>query len=228
MGDGHRGPLEAVVFDLDGTLIDSAPDLAAAINRLLVREGRREMSLDEVVAMIGDGAPKLVELAFAATGEPIGGRPLAALRASFLEDIEANGAVLTRPYPGVAAVLERLAGAGLRLGVCTNKPGKATRAVLADLGLAGRFSAVLGGDELDGVRKPDPRHLLATLARLGVGPGRAAMVGDTRNDVVAARAAGMGVVVVAFGYARTPPGELGADAVIERFEELPEALRRLA
>ncbi len=228
MASRRPHPLEAVLFDLDGTLIDSAPDLAAALNRLLAGEGRRELSLGEVVAMIGDGAPKLIERAFAATGDGVEGRRLEALRAAFLADYEANGAVLTRPYPGVVETLERLTGEGLRLGLCTNKPGRATRAVLAELGLAGHFGAVLGGDELDGVRKPDPRHLLALLELLGAGPERAAMVGDSENDVAAARAAGLPVIVVAFGYAHAPPGELGAEAVIERFTQLPEALRRLA
>ena len=223
-----RKSLDAVVFDLDGTLIDSAPDLAACINRLMVREGRREVTLGEVKMMIGDGAPKLVERSFAATGAEIEAARRDALNASFLGDIEANGAVLTRPYPGVAETLQHLTEAGLKLGICTNKPRAATLAVLRQLGLADHFPIVVGGDEMNGIRKPDPRHLLATIEHLGAEPGRVMMVGDNGNDVQAARAAQVPVVVVAFGYARMPVEDLGADAVIEHFNQLPEALRRLS
>ena len=133
----------------------------------------------------------------------------------------------SRPYPGVAKTLSELRSAGLRLAVCTNKPAAPSEALLASLGLAEFFSAVVGGDSL-AVRKPDGRHLLATLARLGVAAGRAVMVGDSANDVAVARDAGVAVIVVSYGYGNTAARSLGADAVIDGFADLGRALERLA
>ncbi len=221
--------INAVVFDLDGTLIDSAPDLRTAVNRMLAEKGRRALGLGAVTAMVGDGVHKLVERALTATGDgaPAGGELARATR-RFIEFYEGHGAVLTRAYAGAVEALKCLRGEGYALGICTNKPQGPTREILDALGLGGYFSAVLGGDTLDGVRKPDPRHLLAAVERLGATPDRAVMVGDTENDVAAARGAGIPVIVVAFGYARVPVAELGADAVIGHFDELPEAIRRLS
>lgn len=218
--------IRAVVFDLDGTLVDSAPDLRVAVNRMLAEHGRRALDLDEVIGMIGDGATKLVERALAAGGGPAG--DLAAHTRRFLDLYEGNAADATRPYDGVPETLAALRGAGVVLGVCTNKPEKATLEVLRDLDLARWFTAVVGGDSLDGVRKPDPRALLAAVARLGTSPDHAVMVGDNANDVGAARAAGIPVIVRAGGYSRTPAAELGADAVIDAFADLPAALAAVA
>ncbi len=229
MGGNHSRAIEAVVFDLDGTLIDSAPDLLTAVNRMLAEKRRRALDLGEVTAMIGDGAHRLVERALAATGkETPTARDLARATRRFIDFYEGHGADLTRPYAGAAEALTRLKNEGYALGVCTNKPQGPTREILGALGLEGYFSAVLGGDSLDGVRKPDPRHLLAAVQRLGATPDRAGMVGDNENDVAAARAARVPVIVVAFGYARVPAADLGADAVIEHFAELPAAIRRLS
>ncbi len=221
--------VKAVVFDLDGTLIDSAPDLRAAVNRMLAEQDRRGLDLDEVTAMVGDGVHKLVERALAATGDgaPAAGEIARATR-RFLKFYEGHGAVLTRAYAGAVETLECLRGEGYALGICTNKPHGATCEILGALDLEGYFSAVLGGDTLDGVRKPDPRHLLAAVERLGAAPENAVMVGDTENDVAAARGAGVPMIAVAFGYAKVPVAELGADAVIGHFDELPEAIRRLS
>ncbi len=220
--------IEAVVFDLDGTLIDSAPDLRAAVNSMLAEKGRRGLDLGAVTAMVGDGVHKLVERALAATGkETPTGAEIARATRRFLKFYEGHGAVLTRAYAGAVETLECLRGEGYALGICTNKPHGATCEILGALDLEGYFSAVLGGDTLDGVRKPDPRHLLAVLDRLGATPENAVMVGDTENDVAAARGAGVPMIAVAFGYAKVPVAELGADAVIGHFDELPEAIRRL-
>ncbi len=221
--------IEAVVFDLDGTLIDSAPDLRTAVNRMLAEKGRRTLGLGAVTAMVGDGVHKLVERALAATGKetPTGGE-LARSTRRFLGFYEGHGAVLTRAYAGAVEALKCLRKDGYALGICTNKPHGATCEILGALDLEGYFSAVLGGDSLGGVRKPDPRHLLAAVGRLGAGPENAVMVGDTENVVAAARGAGVPVIAVAFGYAKVPAKELGADAVIGHFDELPEAIRRLA
>jgi phosphoglycolate phosphatase len=220
--------VKAVVFDLDGTLVDSAPDLRVAINKLLGEEGRRSVALDEVIGMIGDGAAKLVERAFRATG----GRPEAEspeqLTARFLAFYEGHATDSTRPYPGVPETLALLREQQWSLGICTNKPERATREVLRDLDLASHFGAIVGGDSIAGVRKPHPRLLLAVLDRLGAAPAEAVMVGDNANDVHAARAAGVPVIVRAGGYTRVPTSQLGADAVIEAFAELPAVLDRVA
>jgi phosphoglycolate phosphatase len=216
----------AVVFDLDGTLIDSAGDLTDAVNRLLAEESRPPLGLAAVKGMIGDGARRLVERALAASGPEAPDAALDGLTARFLGHYEGHGAVLTRPYPGVPETLAALKAAGRRLGVCTNKPGGPTREILAELGLAPFFDAVMGGDETP-ARKPDPIHLLAVAAALGAGAASAVLVGDNENDAAAARAAGMPLILVAYGYARVPLAELPAAAVIARFADLPAALERL-
>ena len=157
-----------LVFDLDGTLVDSVPDLAAALNRLMAARGLPGFALSEVVRMVGDGAGVLVERAFAARGR----RPDAAALAAFLADYGAHAAVYTRAYPGVAETLRALAEAGWILAVCTNKPVAPARTLLAALELDGFFAAIGGGDSFP-VRKPDPGHLLATLHAAGGTPARA-------------------------------------------------------
>ena len=191
------------IFDLDGTLVDSAPDIAAALNRLMARQHLAPFDLTEVTAMIGDGARALVEKAFALRAAPLEEAPIAA----FLGDLEANSAALTRPYPGMVPALETLAAQGWTLAICTNKPMAPTNALLNSLGLAHYFALVLGGDSLS-VRKPDPRHVLAVLERLDMRPARAVMIGDHRNDIQAALGAGVRSIFAAWGY-----GEgMGADA----------------
>lgn len=218
--------IRAVVFDLDGTLVDSAPDLLAAANTMLAELGRRALSLDEVIAMIGDGVAKLVERALAATGGLDGCEP-AAVTQRFVEIYEGHAVDQTRPYPGVTEVLDRLQQQGVALGICTNKPEAATLEVLRDLDLARYFTAVIGGDSLDGARKPDPQPLLTIVHRLGATAAEAVMVGDNANDVQAARAAGMPVIVHARGYTRVPAADLGADAVIDGFADLHRTLQRV-
>jgi phosphoglycolate phosphatase len=215
----------ALVFDLDGTLVDSVPDLAAALNRLLATEGRRRLDLAEVKTMIGDGVSKLIERGLAATG-PVPAEALPALVSRFLADYEANALVTTRPFPGVPETLAALRSLGCALAVCTNKPYAATMAVLEGLRLAGLFEAVVAGDSLL-VRKPDAKPLISALDRIGAGPEAGVMVGDNVNDVATARGAGVPVVLVAYGYSRQPVGGLGADAVIERFDDLPKVLDAL-
>lgn len=217
----------AIVFDFDGTLVDSAADLRRALNILLDGAGLPALPLDAVRRMIGDGVPKLVERGFAAYGRLLDAEALAAATRRFLEIYEPISADNTELYPGVLATLEALAGRGHRLGLCTNKPERATRLILASLGLDRLLSAVVGGDTLP-VKKPRPEPLLAALKGLGHPPGRALMVGDNEHDVATARAAGVAVVAVSYGYARVPLDELDADATIDAFAELPAALERLA
>jgi phosphoglycolate phosphatase len=218
---------EAVLFDLDGTLVETAPDLAAALNHTLRGAGLAELPLVHVRPMIGDGARAMLRRGLTAAGAEPSPERFEALFATLLAHYEAHIADLSRPFPGVVEELERLAEAGLRLGVCTNKPERFSLKLLAALDLARHFQAVVGGDSL-AVRKPHGGHVTGTLARLGVGADRAVMVGDAINDVKSARAAGLPVVLVSFGYTAVPAAELGADLLIDHFAELPQALARLS
>src|SRR5579863_6250403 len=211
----------ALLFDLDGTLVDSVPDLAAALATLLAELGRPPLGIAAVTAMVGDGAAKLVERALAASGA--GGTPLGPALDRFLALYEANATRLTRVYDGVPEGLAVLADAGWRLAICTNKPERATRTVIEALGLAPHFAVVLGGDSLP-PRKPDAGPLLAALDRLGVAPSRAAMVGDHANDVLAARNAGTAAILARYGYGAATLGGLRPDAAIDHFPQLFGAL----
>lgn len=193
------------IFDLDGTLVDSAPDIRAALNRLMLAEGLAPFPLPEVTAMIGDGARALLTKAFDARASNLN----EALLPGFLEDLEANSAVLTRPYPGMVAALEALSAQGWKLAICTNKPIAATTALLAELDLTRHFTLVLGGDSLP-VKKPDPAHVTGVLERLGVPPGEAVMIGDHQNDIRAARGAGVRSVFAAWGYGDGAGADLSA------------------
>lgn len=212
-----------LLFDLDGTLVDSAPDLRAALNEMLRERGRPPLSPLQVRRMIGDGVAALVARALAASGVNIADR---AALSRFLELYEANATRLTRPYPGVPETLTVLRRRGYRMAVCTNKPQRATIAVLQGLELAALFDAVAGGDRF-AVRKPDPGHLLGVIDELRGEPMRTAMIGDNENDAAAARGAGLPLVLMRYGYARGDPAALAADALLDHFPELPSALERL-
>jgi phosphoglycolate phosphatase len=214
----------AVVFDLDGTLIDSVPDLQAALNETLREIGKPPLAQEAVRRMIGDGTAMLVARGLAASG--VAADTLAERLPRFLALYEADPVSRTRPYPDVLQVLANLVAEGRRLAICTNKPQTATLAVLRGLGLDGFFSAVVGGDALP-VKKPDPGHVLGAIAALGATPEEAVMVGDNENDVAAGKGAGVPVVLVRYGYARVPLAELPADIQIDDFASLPAALAAL-
>lgn len=221
--DAESGaPIRAVVFDLDGTLIDSAGELRAALNRALGALGRRPLSRREVTAMIGDGIVRLTERALAATGAPLADQALdhavAMVRDAYAE---------TPPsalYAGARETLADLAGRGIALALCTNKPIDVTRQILDQLGLAALFQAVAGGDSY-ATKKPDPMPVRGLLAQLGVTPAAAAMVGDSSNDILAGRGAGLATVAVTYGYSLIPPHELGADMVVDRLADVTMVLR---
>ena len=219
--------IRAVLFDLDGTLVDSAPDLHTAANMLMMEEGRTSLSLDDITMMIGDGVPKLVERAFQATGAVPEASELADHAERFLELYEPHADDLSVAFPGAVNCLKRLKDMGLPLAVCTNKPYDATMEILGALDLAEPLSCVIGGDSLPGIKKPDPRHLQAALEKLGVAAADAVMVGDNANDVNAARAAGIPVIVCRFGYTKGPAEDLNGDLIIEHFDDLPDAFARL-
>jgi phosphoglycolate phosphatase len=183
----------AVIFDLDGTLIDSAPDIRAALNRVLATRGLPDLSAEAVQGMIGDGAKVLVDRAWAAQGRIAEPADLA----DFLADYEQNSSVETVVYPGLMAALEELTRNGHRLAICTNKPAVATAGILEPLGLQKFFPVVIGGDSTP-YRKPDPRHLAAAVTALGA--SRTVMIGDHDNDMAAARGLGIPSIFASWGY----------------------------
>jgi phosphoglycolate phosphatase len=214
-----------LVFDLDGTLVDSVPDLTDSLNEVLRECGYAgTLSQAEVKPMVGDGMPTLLARAFAARGAS--SAAAAAAYSRYVAIYEAQATRLTRPYPGVVETLAGLRRRGYRSAVCTNKVQRATEIVLRDLGLADFFDAVAGGDRYP-VRKPDPGHLLRLIAELGGSPRHAVMVGDSENDAAVAQAAGVALILMRYGYARSDPATLGAAAVLDDFAELPAALDRL-
>jgi phosphoglycolate phosphatase len=215
-----------IVFDLDGTLVDTAPDIAQTMNVLLARRGRGRLEVGQVRRFVGQGARVLMTRAMAATGETAQDDELAVMFEEFLVHYGANIADHSAPYPGVVAALKKYRAADVIMAVCTNKHEALSRLLLDKLGLSDFFAANVGGDTLE-VRKPDPRHLLETIARAGGTPGSAIMVGDSAIDVAAARTANIPVVGVSFGYTEIPMAEIGPDRLIDHFDQLNAAVADL-
>ena len=206
-----------VIFDLDGTLIDSAPDIREVANAVLAEEGAAPLTLAEARGFVGGGAGIFVERTAEARGLPPERRP--AMLERFLELYEGQGATrLTRPYPGAVEALATLGDRGHALGICTNKPDGPMRRVLADLDLAGPFAALVAGDTLP-VRKPDPAPLRECVARLGGGP--ALFVGDSEIDCETARRAGIAFALFTEGYRRDPLAEVPPAMRFDDFRRLP-------
>ncbi|MEQ8195946.1 MAG: phosphoglycolate phosphatase [Rhodospirillales bacterium] len=219
--------IKAVIFDLDGTLIDSAPDLMMTANRILTAAGRRTVGLEEVQGMIGDGMPTLMTRCFKATGGLPGESEMKAHIRTFLEVYTGEDVEPDHLYPGAADTLETLKGAGFTLGLCTNKNYGPTMTIMKKLNLARYFAAISGGDSVPGVRKPDPGHLRAVMQAIGIAPDQAVMVGDKIHDVDCAHGAGLKAIAVSFGYASRPMEELGADAVVDSLADVPATVARL-
>jgi phosphoglycolate phosphatase len=213
-----------LLFDLDGTLIDSVPDLCGALNQVLREYGASPLSPREVKPMIGDGVAALVARGFAARG--LDAATARQAMPEYIAIYEANSANLTRPYPHVRETLLLLRERGYRTAVCTNKLQHATETVMRALGLLPLFDGIAGGDRFP-VRKPDPGHLLALIREVGGGADRAAMIGDHENDAAAGHAAGLPVLLMRYGYARGDLGALAADALLDDFAEIPAALDAL-
>jgi len=216
-------PFHVVAFDLDGTLADTAPDLAATLNHVLAELGRPPVEPESVRHLIGHGAKALLRNGLGATGEASeelveAGFPI------YLEHYAANICVGTRPYPHVEAAMDALAARGAKLAICTNKLESLTRLLVEALGWQERFASLIGADTV-GVRKPDPLPLKEAIAQAG--GGRAAFVGDSITDADTARAAGVPFVAVSFGFSDRPAEALGADAVIDCYSQLVETLERL-
>jgi 2-phosphoglycolate phosphatase len=216
-GRGVRG----VLFDLDGTLLDTAPDMAAALNRLRVAEGLDALPFGQIRPLVSHGAPRLLKFAFADPGP----ERYALLRQRFLEDYRKALAVETRLFAGFEAVLSEIERAGLRWGIVTNKPGWLAEPLLSEVGLAARCACLVAGDTL-AERKPHPLPLLHAAQLLGLEPEHCVYVGDAERDVQAARNAGMIPLVAGFGYLGDgdDPSAWQAEAVFSRPEELAEWL----
>jgi phosphoglycolate phosphatase len=226
-----RIDFNVVAFDLDGTIADTAPDLAASLNHTLTAMGRQTVPTEMVRHLIGHGSRALLRRGLAASGEAsetlvAAGYPI------FLDHYAANICVGTSVYPGLAAALDELKDEGVAVALCTNKPERLTHLLLDALGWTNRFDSIVGGDTL-ALRKPDPAPLREAIARAGpersrrAGGGRAAFIGDSIIDADTARAAGVPFVAVSFGFSDRPASELGADAVIDSYAELLPALAGL-
>jgi phosphoglycolate phosphatase len=227
----RRFPFSIVGFDMDGTLLDTSGDLAAAVNHALESAGRPTLTVAEIKPMIGGGARHMLAQGMAKTGG-CDEAELDRLHRRLLDYYEAHMVVHTAPYPHALEALDELAARGVRLAVVTNKLEAYATRVLADLGLAERFACVIGGDTLGpGNAKPSPAPIHAMIAACGGSADsstRAAFVGDSIYDVKAAQAAGVPVVACSFGFLDRPVADLGADATIDGYEELIPTLERLA
>ena len=215
-----------IVFDLDGTLVDTAPDLIGTLNWLLAEEGVAPLGLDAARPFIGRGAKWMIERGFQAAEAPLAPERLQPLFERFIERYNEHIADESRPFPGVVAALETLRAGGAKLCVCTNKLTGLSVSLLDALGLSYLFDAVVGADSAPAI-KPDPRHLQAAIAAAGGSNDRAILVGDAATDAGAARSAGVPLILVSFGYTETPAAELRPDILIDRFDELPGACARL-
>ena len=209
-----------IVWDLDGTLVDSAPDLATALNTVLDKRGFFTLSLNEVRAMIGNGVPKLVERGFNAVGVRPDSAQLDELVAMFVKEYKTCATEHTRPYPHIVETLKKIYGMSIPMGVCTNKPEAFTRQILEGLDLAEYFGSVVGGDTTS-TRKPDPQPVQACLRGLVSEPASSLMIGDSIHDVHAAHAAGVTVGIVPWGYRSAPVEDLGADFILHDITALP-------
>ena len=216
----------AIIFDLDGTLVDTAPDLVASLNAVLTAEGHSPIGTEDLRHLVGHGVRAMFEHAFLRTAANLGSDRLEILTQRFLAHYRANIARGSKPFPGVPETLARLAGSGAGLGVCTNKAQDLTELLLNELSLARHFPAVVGGGRTP-FSKPDPRHVFEVVKALKGQRRRTVFVGDSAIDVQAARAADIPVIAMSYGYTPIPAADLGADAVLDDFAKLPDTISRL-
>jgi len=215
-----------IVFDLDGTLVDTAPDLISALNFVLDREGLPPVPLASARNMIGAGARKLIERGLELEGRFTSVEDVTRLTADFIDYYAAHIADASRPFEGLESALDDLQALGFRFAVCTNKLEWLSKLLLDQLGLSSRFSAICGADTF-GVSKPDPAILQQTIARAGGLVSSAVMVGDAGPDIGVARSAGIPVIGVKFGYTEVPIADLKPDRLINHMRELPAAVQSL-
>jgi phosphoglycolate phosphatase len=218
--------IRTVVFDLDGTLVDTAPDLIAALNFVLEREGMPPVPLQSARTMIGAGARKLIERGLELDGRVTSAEDITRLTSDFIDYYADHIADASRPFDGLESALDDLTGRGYRFAVCTNKLEWLSKRLLDQLGLSPRFSAICGADTF-GVSKPDPAILRQTIAQAGGQVSSAIMVGDAGPDIGVARRAGIPVIGVEFGYTEIPIADLNPDLLIGHFRDLPAAVESL-
>jgi phosphoglycolate phosphatase len=218
--------MATVIFDLDGTLVDTAPDLVCTLNVILGREGLPPIAYEEARTLIGFGARRMIERGLAIAGRPPDAAALERLFNDFIAYYADHVADRSRPFPGLDQALDALALRGCRFAVCTNKLEWLSVRLLERLGLASRFAAICGQDTF-AVQKPHPDAVLGTLRKAGGSPLKAVMVGDSQTDIAAARAAGIPVIAVDFGYSEIAAVQLGADKIISHFSSLPEVIAEL-
>jgi phosphoglycolate phosphatase len=214
---------EAVVFDLDGTLVDTGPDLTAALNHVMQQEGLAPVPLAAVRDMIGLGARALIERGMAYHRTNVAPECLEILWGNFLDFYESHICIYSMPYPGVIEALTALQGRGVKLGICTNKPEALSHKLIKTLGMKQFFLTNLGADSLP-VRKPNPDHLFGVLSNMKVAPENSVMVGDSMVDVNTARNAKIPIVAVTFGFTDIPAKDFGADALLDHYGSLDAAL----
>ena len=217
----------AIVWDLDGTLAESAPDLTTALNTVLEENAHTGHDLAAVRNMIGGGVPKLIERGFRASGAPLDPHAVDALVPRFMEIYSACATDNTHLRPQAREALEHFQQAGVIQGLCTNKPISVTRQIVAALGMEAYFGSVIGGDSTK-CRKPDPLPLQTCLEQLGVSAANAVMIGDSGADVGAARSAGVRIILVPDGYTSAPAETLGANYVLRDLSELIDAYPSLS
>jgi phosphoglycolate phosphatase len=215
-----------IVFDLDGTLAETAPDIIGTLNVVLAKEGLEPVPVSKARDLVGAGARALIERAFMLYGRPLSADMLEALFETFLDVYAGRVADASHLYDGVLPALEALAASGHRLAVCTNKPERHSLLLLDALGVTRRFAAIAGRDSF-AFFKPDARHLTLTIEAAGGDVTRAIMIGDSRTDILTARNAGLPVICVPFGYTDVPIESLEPDLVIQHFSELPAAVAAL-
>ena len=217
----------ALLFDLDGTIIDSAPDVCASLNRALFSMGRPPITIEDTKMLVGFGAHSLCDRALSISGESGSEKEVNLLLSKFLDSYRKNPSEHTTIFPGAIDALNLFRDSGIQLGICTNKPESTCFPVLDALGLRQYFSSVVCGDTLK-FRKPDPRHIFHTLNDMGADLSDAAFIGDSEADIKAAKNANLPCVLVTFGYCHIPLDDLRANAVIDHFEELYEALSKIS
>jgi phosphoglycolate phosphatase len=210
--------LEALIFDLDGTLVDTAPDLHAATNHVLGLIDRKPLTMAELRSFVGHGAMNLIQRGIAATGDPVDDATLKHLHKTFLEYYGSNIADHSIVFEGLLNVLDKAEAVGLKLGVCTNKVENLSHKLLTELGMRQRFGSLIGGDTLP-VMKPDPAPLREAITRLGADPARAMMVGDSETDIRTAQNANIPVLAVTFGYTSQHVSAFNPTHMVDHYNE---------